>query len=260
MNSDHMISAVVNTYNAEQHLRQVLEALKGFDEVLVCDMESTDTTVAIARSMGCRVVTFPRANHSIVEPAREYAIRKASHEWVLVVDADEIVTPQLRNYLYERIKSGNCPDGLYIPRHNRFMGQYTRAFTADHQLRFFRRDATHWPAVIHAAPQVEGRVEKIAKNQQDIKLIHLANETIGELLEKCDRYTNYDVAKKQHKHYGAMALLFRPLWKFVSFYVLQGNYRDGLRGLLFSGMKAVYQFTLVAKVIERRLEKEKQKG
>jgi glycosyltransferase involved in cell wall biosynthesis len=225
------ISVVINTYNALQHLKEVIEAVKGFDEVLVCDMESTDGTPDIARSEGCRVVTFPRGEHAIVEPAREFAIHEASCEWVLVVDADEVVTPQLHDYLYRRISEDDCPDGLFIPRHNRFMGRYTRAFTADHQLRFFRRDATHWPAVIHAAPQVEGRVEKIAKNQQDIKLIHLANETIGELLEKCDRYTNYDVAKKQHKHYGAMALLFRPLWKFVSFYVLQGNYRDGLRGL-----------------------------
>ena len=256
MNEQSKISVVINTYNAAQHLERVLDALTGFDEILVCDMESTDNTLEIARSHGCRVVTFPRAEHSIVEPAREFAIHEAAHPWVLVVDADELVTPELREYLYQQTARPDCPDGLYIPRHNRFMGQYTRAFTADHQLRFFRRDATHWPSVIHAAPQVEGRVEKIDKNNQGIEIVHLADETISELLEKCDRYTDYDMLKKQHKPYGAMALLGRPLWKFLSFYFLQGHYRDGLRGLLFSAMKAVYQLALVAKVIEQRLRKE----
>jgi len=251
------ISVVINTYNALQHLKEVIEAVKGFDEVLVCDMESTDGTPDIARSEGCRVVTFPRGEHAIVEPAREFAIHEASCEWVLVVDADEVVTPQLHDYLYRRISEDDCPDGLFIPRHNRFMGRYTRAFTADHQLRFFRQERTHWPNVIHAAPQVEGRVEKIAKNKEGIELVHLADETISELLEKCDRYTDYDMKKKEGKHYGAAALLLRPLWKFLSFYFLQGHYRDGLRGVLFAGTKAVYQFALVAKVIEQRLKSEK---
>ena len=71
MGKDNKISVVVNTYNAERHLQRVIEALKGFDEILVCDMESTDRTVEIARNNGCRVVTFPKAGHSIVEPARE---------------------------------------------------------------------------------------------------------------------------------------------------------------------------------------------
>ena len=62
MNSENKISVVINTYNAEQYLEEVLEAVKGFDEILVCDMESTDRTVAIAQANGCRVVTFPKGD------------------------------------------------------------------------------------------------------------------------------------------------------------------------------------------------------
>jgi glycosyltransferase involved in cell wall biosynthesis len=87
---------VINTRNAEQHLQQVLEAVKGFDEVLVCDMESEDATLDIARRNGCRIVTFPKADHKSAEPARTFAISQARYPWVLVVDADEIVTPELR--------------------------------------------------------------------------------------------------------------------------------------------------------------------
>jgi glycosyltransferase involved in cell wall biosynthesis len=77
MNDEKKISVVINTRNAEQHLQQVLEAVKGFDEVLICDMESEDHTLDIARQYGCRIVTFERKNYNIVEPAREFAIHEA---------------------------------------------------------------------------------------------------------------------------------------------------------------------------------------
>ena len=70
MNDTKKISVVINTYNAERHLLQVINAAKGFDEIVVCDMESTDNTLAIAKSMGCRVVTFEKKDYNIVEPAQ----------------------------------------------------------------------------------------------------------------------------------------------------------------------------------------------
>ena len=75
MNETNKISVVINTYNAEKYLQQVLDSVKDFDEVVVCDMESTDDTVAIAREYGCKVLTFPKANHKSAEPARTFAIQ-----------------------------------------------------------------------------------------------------------------------------------------------------------------------------------------
>jgi len=108
------ISVVINTYNAEQHLKEVLESVKEFDEILICDMESTDRTLDIARQYGCRVVTFPKGDAVSAEPARTFAIQSAANHWVFVVDADELVTTELRNYLYQRISKADCPEGLYI--------------------------------------------------------------------------------------------------------------------------------------------------
>ena len=87
------ISVVINTYNASCHLQQVLDTVKGFDEVVVCDMESTDDTLDIAKRNGCKIVVFPRGNYQICEPARQTAIDAASCKWVFLVDADELVTP-----------------------------------------------------------------------------------------------------------------------------------------------------------------------
>lgn len=253
MTHDGKISVVINTYNAERFLRDVLEALKGFDEIVVCDMESSDQTLPLAREYGCRIVTFPRGRHTIVEPARNFAIGQVSHRWVLVVDADEIVTPELRDYLYGRIAEADCPQGIMIPRLNKFLGRYVSDHSADHQLRFFDHTVTHWPETIHAQPQVKGRVEKIPKNKKNIQFLHLADETMTEYMEKANRYTDYDKEKKLDSGYGAFALFYRPLWCFFRIYVLQGAWRDGIRGLIRAMYKAVYQWILCAKVIEHRL-------
>lgn len=256
MSETGKISVVINTYNAERHLRRVLDAVKDFDEVLVCDMESTDSTLTIARSSGCRVITFPKAGHKSAEPARTFAIQSATYSWVLVVDADEIVTPELRDYLYGRVAEPDCPDGLYIPRLNRFMLRYTKSISYDHQLRFFRKEGTEWPPYVHTFPTVRGRVEKIPAAAGGARLVHLADETISDLVRKTNAYTDGETLKRAGKQYGLGALLGRPAWRFLRNYFLKLGFRDGLPGLVRAGMDAVYQFVLVAKIIEKRYRDE----
>ena len=204
MSEASKISVVFNTYNARQHLQKVLESVKGFDEVVVCDMESTDDTVAIAREYGCKVVTFPKGDHKSAEPARTFAIQSASSKWVLVVDADEIVTPELREVLYQRIEDTDCPAGYYIPRQNMFMGMFVRDFHYDYQLRFFVREGTEWPPYVHTFPKVQGRVEKL-KADKKARLLHLMDESMHEYMEKMNLYTDNEVEKKRDKGYGLLS-------------------------------------------------------
>ena len=246
------ISVVINTYNAEQHLRQVLDSVEGFDEVLVCDMESTDATCAIARQRGCRVVTFPKGNITIVEPARDFAIHQATHPWVLVVDADELVTPELRDYLYRHIAADHPADGIRLPRKNRLMGRFMHGYYPDYNLRFFRKDVTTWPPVIHAQPQVEGSVVSIPRHNKQLAINHLDDRTIRERLSKINLYTEHELEKRKDKHYGVMAFVYRPMVRFIKCYVLKGGFRDGVPGLLFAWLEAVQQFAILAKLYEKR--------
>ena len=264
MSEDRKISVVINTYNAEQHLEKVLESVKDFDEVVVCDMESTDHTLGIARKYNCKIVTFPKADHKSAEPARTFAIQSASNKWVLVVDADEIITPELREALYRIVRgtgtwaspeSSTCspdsPAGYYIPRKNMFMGMFVRDFHYDYQLRFFIREGTEWPPYVHTFPKVQGRVEKL-KSSRDAIMLHLMDETMHEYVAKMNLYTDNEVEKKRDKGYGVGALLWRPFWRFFKKYVMDGDYRMGTRGLIRAMMAGVYQFVLVAKIIEKR--------
>ncbi|MBQ9357686.1 MAG: glycosyltransferase family 2 protein [Prevotella sp.] len=255
MNEESRISVVINTYNAEQHLAACLEAVKDFDEVVVCDMESTDRTVEIAREHGARVVTFPKADHKSAEPARTFAIQSAQSKWVLVVDSDEIITPELRQYLYQRVSQPGCPAGLYIARRNKLFGQYNRDWSHDYQLRFFIREGTVWPPYVHTFPQVQGDTERAPEKYQ---MLHLADETMQQWVRKMNEYTDNEVEKKAERNYGVVALFWRPFWRFFSIYVLKGGFRNGRRGLLQAVQWAMYQQVLVSKIIEKRLrEKEK---
>lgn len=188
-----MISVVINTYNAERHLAECLEAVKDFDEIVVCDMESNDRTVEIAQRYGCKIVTYPKGDCVSAEPARTFAIQSASSEWVLVVDSDEIITPELRQYLYERTQVDDGVKGLYIARLNKIFGAYNRGWSNDYQLRFFIREGTEWPPYVHTFPKVNGRVEKAPRRY---KMLHLADETTVQLIAKMNQYTDSEVEKK----------------------------------------------------------------
>lgn len=250
-NGRGQISVVINTYNAHQHLEHVLKSVQGFDEVVVCDMESTDDTRDIAARYGCRIVTFPKANHKSAEPARTFAIQSARSEWVLVVDADELVTPELHDELYHQIQQPDCPAGLYLPRQNMFLGMFVRDFHYDFQLRFFRREGTTWPPYVHTFPTVQGRVEKLHA-QREARLIHLMDETMHEYVDKMNQYTDNETEKKRQKGYGLGSLLWRPQWRFFKKYVLDGSFRMGTRGLIRAMMAAMYQYVLISKIMEQR--------
>ena len=108
------ISVVINTFNAERHLERVLRSVKDFDEILVCDMHSTDRTIAIAREYGCTIVYHDHTG--FVEPARNFAIQSARHPWVLVIDAVQLVTYQYGYYsMKDWLKAGVTISFIWIP-------------------------------------------------------------------------------------------------------------------------------------------------
>ncbi len=133
-------TAIIHTRNSDRYLSEVIDCLRDFDEVLVCDMESSDRTLDIAARKGCSIASFPLVG--FVEPARDFAMTRARHDWVFFVDSDEIVTPALARYVADFIK--NPPEGaaaLRVPRRNMLLGRWVKST---------------WPTALAAArpPQV----------------------------------------------------------------------------------------------------------
>ncbi len=251
-----MISAVVNTYNAEEHLDRVLEALKGFDEIVVCDMESTDSTRKIARRHGARIVNFPKGNINICEPARNTAIQSATHPWVLVVDADEVVTPQLRDYLYDYIAKPNPAPGLKIALRNMFLDREDRSTYPDYHIRFFRKDSVDWPHTIHSVPQIAGEVEEVPSTDRSLAMIHYPH-SIAKLLDKQVTYTANDAERRLATagRVTMLQLIFRPKWDFFKRYILKGGIFRGRTGYVQARLDSQYRFMVLIRMLDRQLSK-----
>ena len=247
---ENKISVVINTYNAERHLEKVLTAAKEFDEIVVCDMESTDNTVKIAEQFGCKVVTFPKKDYVSAEPARNFAIQSASNPWVLVVDADEIITKELRDYLYKQIEATDCAAGLYIPRKNYVMNKFIKQTYPDPQLRFFKKEGADWPPYVHTFPKVDGRVEKIPPERMELALIHISDTVYGQL-HKLNQYTENEVVKKQGQKISVFKVLVKCTARFFKSYILKGGFRYGMRGLIYTINYVNYKFYTMAKIWEK---------
>ena len=248
------ISVVINTYNAEEHLAEALDAVKDFDEIVICDMESTDSTLSIAERYGCKIVTFPKQNHKSAEPARTFAIQSATSKWVLVVDSDEIITPELKEFLYSIIRQKNCSAGLYIARRNKFIGEYSKDWSNDYQLRFFIKEGTVWPPYVHTFPTVQGRVEYATSKY---KMLHLAEESIQRWVSKMNEYTDNESIKKANRNYGIFTLFWRPAWQFIRSYIIRGGFKSGKRGFMSAVLSANYQVIVILKMIEKRMRAKK---
>lgn len=251
---EEKISVVIQTYNAAEHLDRVLSSVSGFDEVIVADMESTDDTLEIARRHGARTVTYPRGGHTICEAYRERAVHEASHPWVLVVDADELVTPQLREFLYDDIRRNPQPHGWRIPRKNHFMGRWLKSHYPSYQNRFMPREGTTWPTTIHSRPTIAGPWADIPARRTDLALVHLYNADYNTIMRKVMGYTDNECERRDAQT-NPLRLLFDPAVVFLRSYILRGGFRDGIPGLIHSVIDAQYRFAALAKVHQKRISR-----
>ncbi len=245
------ISVVVHTYNAAKLLAYTLESVKDFDEVLVCDMESTDNTLDIARQYQCKIVTFPKKNYTVPEPARDFAIHSVSNQWVLAVDADEVVTPQLREYLYNYISQPDHADALYIHRKNMFLGKWIKASYPDSQLRFMDQTKATWPPTIHSVPTINGTIGHMPRDTK-YALIH-AGISISGQIKKMNDYTEDDLNKRHQHNASLFQMIFSPLWRFIKYYFIEGACLEGRAGFIKAAFSACSKFYYLAKVYERHV-------
>ncbi|WP_320052095.1 glycosyltransferase family 2 protein [uncultured Acetobacteroides sp.] len=248
------ISVVINTFNAASILEQCIKSVLNFDEIVICDMYSDDNTLEIAQRYGCKIVMHERTGY--VEPARNFAIAAASNPWVLVLDADELVTDNLRNYLYNIITKKDCPTGLLVSRANFFMGKFMRASYPDYQLRFFEKSKADWPSHIHSRPKIDGQVSQIPSKRKDLSLIHLQDSSITSILEKTNIYSDKEIQKsiEKGKNYSILSCLFHCFHRFFKVYFIKGGFLDGRAGFVNAALIAHYKFASISKIWEYKMQ------
>lgn len=242
-------SVVVITLNESARLARCFEGLEFADELLVVDSGSSDDTVRVAQSLGARVIHQDWLGYGA---QKQFAVDQARHDWVLCLDADEQLSAGLAAEIRQRLATQPDVAGFDFPRCNRFMGRWLRHGEGypDRSLRLFDRRQGHWGNDrIHEAVQLDGALGHLAGD-----LLHRSEESLGQYLEKQNRYTDLqvDALFERGKRAGVGKLLVNPLWRFFKFYVLKRGFLDGVPGFVHIVIGCFNSFSKYAKLIALR--------
>jgi glycosyltransferase involved in cell wall biosynthesis len=243
------LSVTIIAWNEEERLRACLESVAWAQEILVIDAESTDKTVQVAREFTDKIWVRPWPGFA---EQKNFALDQATCEWVLSLDADERVTPELRERISRIVRANGPGDGYSIPRKNIFWGAWVRhgGLYPDYQLRLFRRVAGRFvDSAVHESVVVEGHVERLAE-----PLLHHSYRGLDDFVARSNRYSALaarDVVARGGRA-GVLDLALRPLGRFLSMYVARGGFLDGWRGFVLAVLYANYVFLRVAKTWEAR--------
>jgi glycosyltransferase involved in cell wall biosynthesis len=251
------ISAVFNTLNEERRLPFSLASVKPWvDEIVVVDMDSDDRTVEIATEAGARVFRHERLGYA--DPARAYAIERAQGDWILVLDADELVPARLAKRLIE-IATADQVDVVRIPMVNHLFGASLRGTGwgphQDTHLRFFRRGSVRATGEIHNYLHVADEARVLEFEATDgLCLVHYNYLDVQQFMEKLNRYTDIEAADlvargKRFSYLGSVRWSAR---EFLRRYLRQRGYRDGWRGFYLAWLMAGYRMITAAKVEQIR--------
>lgn len=245
------ISAVINTFNEEKNIEPLLKNIGFVDEIIVCDMHSDDKTVEIAKAMGAKIYIHERMG--FVEPARNFAISKASNEWILLLDADERLTDELIKKIKLTTESTSI-DYLQIPRKNIIFNKWMQAamWWPDYHIRLFKKDFVKWDEKIHSKPEARGH-EEVLEAEEENAIIHYNYQGLDDYLEKLLRYTKIQSEQQVRSGYKFewTDLLRKPLSEFLSRFFASKGYEDGLHGLSLSLLQAFSEFILILRVWEK---------
>jgi len=241
------LTVIVTTYNEEANIRDCLESVKWADEVVVVDSFSTDRTQEIAREY-----TDQLREHEYVNPAaqKNWIIPQATGDWILLIDADERVTAELKEEILAVLRNRSGFDGYYIKRLNYFLDEPIRhcGWGKDEVLRLFRKGKGQYPNKwVHEELIIKGKVG-LLKNP----LLHYTFRSFDQYFEKFHRYTTWgarDLANRR-KVGRWYHILLNPPFRFFKMFILQRGFLDGYRGLIICLMSSFSVFLKYAKLWE----------
>jgi glycosyltransferase involved in cell wall biosynthesis len=241
------LTVTVITHNEGHSIGATLESVSWADEILVVDSHSTDDTVAIARRYTPLVEVRDWTGYGA---QKNYAASRASHDWILSIDADERITPQLASEIRALMQRGPSAKGYRISRVSFYLGRWIRStdWYPDFHLRLYDRRTARWSErKVHESIDIQGRVEKLRG-----EMLHYPYRDISEHLAKIDRYTTLVAeqwAMEGRRASGLQALVY-PRLAFFRNYILRRGFRDGRTGLLVSLLNSYYVFLKYAKLLE----------
>ena len=228
------ISVIVTTFNEQRTIGRCLQSLRGFDEILLVDSFSHDRTLDIAASYPVRVV---QREYESAAKQKNWALGEVRHDWVLILDADEALTPALRAEI-EALPVPPPHQGYWIHRDSEYLGRRIRycGWQRDRVLRLFRRDAgVYEETEVHEEVVLRGAAGTLRH-----RLLHDPYASISHHLRKMKTYTTLgarDFARRGGR-FAFVRMLLHPPLRFLRMYVLQAGILDGRQGLVLCVLSA----------------------
>ncbi len=243
------ISAFIVSMNEEDHIEACIRTLDFCDEIIVIDSHSTDRTREIAASLGARVIE--RDWKGYVDQ-KTFGLSQCSHDWVVHLDADERVSPELRASILRALSDPASAElaGFECNRVVFFLDRWWRrgGWYPEFRLRFFRRSAVKWSGTEpHEKVVALGPVARI-----EGELEHFSWDDLEDQLKKLHKYSTLSARAlyQEGRRAGALQIIFSPLVRFLKFYLLKRGFREGMAGLIMALNEAFYTFMKYAKLWE----------
>lgn len=284
------VSVLIPTKNEISNIEECVRSVLFSDDIVVVDSNSNDGTVQKAEALGARVVPFDWGGQ--FPKKKNWALEHVGwkHDWVLIIDADERITPELEKEIAIAIQL-NEYQGYYLNRRFMFMGGWLNycGYYPSWNLRLFKHRLGRYERLdisgetssgdneVHEHPLLDGKVGYLKHD-----MLHYAYPSIGIWVEKHNRYSNWEARVAQELHTGqgkleatpfgnilerkrwikrvSSHLPFRPFLRFLYHYLLKQGFRDGYRGWVFCRLLAWYEFVSIAKARELELAETNRKN
>ena len=238
------IGVLILTYNEELNIGDCIESASFADEIVVIDSGSTDQTVDIAQKLGVKVIIHPMTEGFAAQ--RNFAVTQTEAEWVMFLDADERIVPEL--VLAINMATAKNEHFVYMmPRRNIVFGQWLRYgnWYPDYVLRLYPRVAGCWRGLVHEVLETS-----LPKKKLGGYLIHYTYSDWNQYFNKVNNYTML-MAKKMNsagKKANMVDITLRPLWAFFQVYLLRGGWLDGRLGFIMAVFHAYYTMVKYVKL------------
>lgn len=223
------ITAIVITYNEEKNIEDCLKSVSWADEIIVIDSKSKDSTIFLAGNFTQKIYTVDNIAYGL---KKNIGIEKALSEWIIWIDADERVTPELEKEI-KKVTNLNDFNAYYINRKSFFINKFIKhcGWYPDYTLRLFKRSTgiKFDTAEVHEKISFKGNSGRL-KNE----LLHYTGRDFEHYIDKLNNYTTFSAyeLKKRNRSTGILDIIFRPVFTFIKMYFLRLGILDGYTGLI----------------------------
>ncbi len=244
----YTLSVCIITFNEAQNIRRCLESVKWADEIVVVDSHSTDETVEICSEYTEMVFVHKWEGHV---KQKNIAVDQARGEWILCIDADESLSPELSREIKNLLAMESIPaDGYRFLRRTYYLDRWIRYgdWNPDYNLRLFKKEKGRWEGTDpHDHLRIDGTISTL-----ESCLEHYNYQNISHQVRTMEAYSNISVKEmiKQGRKFSLFGLLFRPFWRFIRGYFIKMGFLDGLPGLVIAMSTSYYVFLKYSKLWE----------